>query len=320
MKTKKIKAALGLDIGNGTIKFALITKKGKLIDWVYIKNLGVIETIKEGLKKLRKDVEITAVGTTGAGRKLGAAFIGADITKTEILAHAVGALHFMPSAQTIFDLGQEDSKILILRNEVLVDFGMNQICSGGCGAYLENVAFRLGIPIEKFGDIALKSKSTATISGKCAVFGTTSCVHKLNAGVAKENILSGVATSLIRNYLALVAKGKDLKPPYIFQGGVSLNKAVVKALEEELSHKVIVPKHAPIIGAIGAAILAQEANPTKSVFKGFNLANFEYTTASFTCHKCPNRCEVINIIKDGEKIASLGSRCGRYNIDFSKPR
>lgn len=315
---KKIKVALGLDIGNGTIKFALITKEGKLIDWIYTKNLGVIKTVKKGLKELRKDVEITAVGTTGAGRKLAAAFIGADVTKTEILAHAVGTLYFIPNVKTIFDLGQEDSKILILRNEVLVDFGMNQICSGGCGAYLENVAFRLGIPIKKFGDIALKAKEPALISGKCAVFGTTSCVHKLNAGVSKENILLGVAKSLVRNYLALVAKGKKINPPYVFQGGVSYNRAVVKALEEELSYKVIVPEYAPIMGAIGVAILAQEANPVKSDFKGFNLVDFEYTTASFTCNSCSNNCEVIKIIKDEKIFASIGSRCERYNIDFSK--
>lgn len=313
-----MKAALGLDIGNGTIKFALFSENGKLIDWLYTKNLGVIETIKQGLKKIKHNVEITAVGITGAGRELGSSFIGADVTKTEILAHAVGTLHFVPSAQTIFDLGQEDSKILILRHGILVDFAMNNICSGGCGAYLENVAFRLGLKVEQFAKLALKSKAPAIISGKCAVFGTTSCVHKLNAGVRKENILMGVAQSLVRNYLALLTKGKELKPPYLFQGGVSLNAAVVKALESELNHKVIVPRHAPIIGAIGAAILALENKPTKSAFKGFELADFNYSTTSFTCHHCPNHCEIINIIKKDKKIASLGSRCGRYNIDFSK--
>jgi predicted CoA-substrate-specific enzyme activase len=314
----KDKAVLGLDIGNGTIKFAIISHEGKLIDSLYTKNFGVIDTVKKGLKKLKNNVEITAVGITGAGRKLASAFIGADVIKTEILAHAIGTLHYMPEVKTIFDLGHEDSKILILRDEILIDFGMNQICSGGCGAFLENVAFRLGIDIEDFGDIALKAKEPALISGKCAVFGTTSCVHKLNAGVLKENILLGVAKSLIRNYLALVAKGKELKPPYVFQGGVSRNKAVVKALEEELKYKVNVLENAPIMGAIGIAILAMEANPSKTAFKGFELAKFEYTNTSFTCEKCPNNCEVTNVIKEGKIFASAGSRCERYEIDLSR--
>ncbi len=314
----KMKTALGLDIGNGTIKFVLVSKEGELVDHVYTKNLGVIDTIKNGLKELRKDVEITAVGITGAGRNLASSFIGADVTKTEILAHAVGTLNFMPDVNTIFDLGQEDSKILILRKGVLVDFGMNQICSGGCGAFLENVAFRLGIPIQEFGDYALKAKEPALISGKCAVFGTTSCVHKLNAGVPKENILMGVAKSLIRNYLALVAKGKNIRPPYVFQGGVACNKAVKKALEEELGDEVIVNEHAPIIGAIGIAILAMESNPSNTAFKGFDLVDFEYSNTSFTCDKCPNHCEIINVIREGKVFATNGSRCERYDVDFSK--
>ncbi len=319
METKnKTGAVLGLDIGNGTIKFALLSEEGNLIDWIYTKNLGVIDTITKGLRKLRDDVEITAVGTTGAGRKLAAAFIGADTTKTEILCHAVGTLHFIPEVKTIFDLGQEDSKILILRDEVLVDFGMNQICGGGCGAYLENVAFRLQIPIDKFGELALKAREPALISGKCAVFGTTSCVHKLNAGIPKENILSGVAKSLVRNYLALVAKGKDIKPPYVFQGGVSCNQAVAKALRDELGHEVVVPEYAPIMGAVGAAILARESKPEKTAFKGFNLAEFEFTTSPFTCDGCSNSCEVINVLRDDKVFASIGSRCDRYNMDFSK--
>ncbi len=314
----KMKTALGLDIGNGTIKFVLVSKERELVDYVYTKNLGVIDTIKNGLKELRNDVEITAVGITGAGRNLASSFIGADITKTEILAHAVGTLNFMPDVNTIFDLGQEDSKILILRNGVLVDFGMNQICSGGCGAFLENVAFRLGIPIQDFGDYALRAKEPALISGKCAVFGTTSCVHKLNSGVPKENILMGVAKSLIRNYLALVAKGKNIRPPYVFQGGVACNKAVTKALEEELGGEVVVNEYAPIIGAIGIAILAMEANPAKTAFKGFDLVDFEYTNTSFTCDKCPNHCEIINVIREEKVFATNGSRCERYDVDFSK--
>ncbi len=319
METKnKTEAALGLDIGNGTIKFALMSKDGELIDWLYTKNLGVIDTLTKGFKKLRKDVEIIAVGTTGAGRKLASAFIGGDVTKTEILCHAVGTMHFIPDVKTIFDLGQEDSKILILRDEVLVDFGMNQICGGGCGAYLENVAFRLQIPIDRFGELALKAKEPALISGKCAVFGTTSCVHKLNAGIPKENILSGVAKSLVRNYLALVAKGKDIKPPYVFQGGVSCNQAVAKALNDELGHEVIVPKFAPIMGAVGAAVLALEERPEQTAFKGFDLADFEFTTSPFTCDGCPNNCEVINVLKEEKVFASIGSRCDRYNMDFSR--
>jgi len=311
------KVSLGVDIGNGTIKLVLLNENREVVDFIYTRNMGVIQTIKGALRDLigrNKDKKIVACGVIGAGRKLGSILLGSDVTVTEITATAVGILNYYPEKATVFEMGYEDSKILIIREGVLVDFAMNTICSANCGAYIENVSARMGIKVEEFSSYALKSKSPTNISGKCAVFGTSCCVSKLNMGVKKEDILMGVAKALVRNYFSMLAKGKNLSPPYIFCGGVSKNEAVVKAIEEFLGEKVIVPKYSNIIGAIGVAILAFENRENGSEFKGERILEKEYRVETEICNGCANNCELISVYEGERLIGKIGSRCGKYNI------
>ncbi|MGC8976377.1 MAG: acyl-CoA dehydratase activase [Candidatus Ratteibacteria bacterium] len=309
------KAVLGVDIGNGTIKCVLLNKDKEVIDYIYTRNLGVIETLKKAIFTLlerNKNVEISSCGVIGAGRKLGSVLLSSNVVVTEIAATAVGVLNYFHENVTCFEMGFEDSKILIIRNGVLVDFAMNTVCSANCGAYIENVSSRLGIKIEEFSDYALKSKNPANISGKCAVFGTSCCVSKINMGFKKEDILMGVAYALVRNYFSMLAKGKSLIPPFVFCGGVSKNKAIVKAMEEYLNQKVIVPEFGFIIGAIGVAILSMEKEE-KNV-KIYEFLEKDYSIETELCTRCTNNCELVSILEEGKLIGRFGSNCGKYNI------
>ena len=60
-----MKSYLGIDCGSVSIKFALI-QNGQPMAKIYLKNSGLIPTIKEGLKYLPQS-EITSVGVTGSG-------------------------------------------------------------------------------------------------------------------------------------------------------------------------------------------------------------------------------------------------------------
>ena len=64
----------------------------------------------------------------------------------------------VPGAQTIIEIGGQDSKIIIMRDGVVTDFAMNTVCAAGTGSFLDQQAARLNIPIERFGELALKSK------------------------------------------------------------------------------------------------------------------------------------------------------------------
>ncbi len=308
-----MKHYLGVDTGSVSINFAIINEKKEIVETLYLRNRGVIETIQEGLKLLKKK-KISGVGITGSGRTLTNALVGGDVVKTEILAHSMATIHFYPEVSTIMEIGGEDSKLMIIKDKILVNYAMNNQCSGGTGAMIEAIAGRMEIPIEKVGRLALKHKSEINLPGKCGIFAQSAVVSHLNSGAKKEDLLWGVCRALISNYLYMLSQGKDLKPPYVFQGGVALNKAVVVALEQELGEKVMIPKYCSVMGAIGMALLAIGMDKTN--FKGFNIKDNNFRMNRFYCDDCSNKCEILEVReykKSWRSIAAWGSKCGKWN-------
>ena len=102
----------------------------------------------------------------------------------------------------------------------------------------------------------------------------------------------------------------------MFQGGVAANKGIRKAFAESLGYEIIVPEHYDVMGAIGAAILAQEEmekEPSPSNFLGWDIPQLQFRTTGFECADCPNMCEIVEIIKNEKLIARWGSKCGKWD-------
>ena len=177
-------AFLGIDVGSVTTKVAVIDEKGEYIDSVMIKTAGKpVIAVQQSMHKLLEQAKgteyvIKGVGTTGSGRHLAGALVGADVIKNEITAHAVAASTKIPGVQTILEIGGQDSKIIILRDGIVTDFAMNTVCAAGTGSFLDQQANRLNVPIEEFGPTALKSTSPARIAGRCGVFAESDLIHK----------------------------------------------------------------------------------------------------------------------------------------------
>ena len=322
-------AFLGIDIGSVTCKFVLMDRDGNVLSSVFLRNRGSpIESAKAGMFKLRENIKqndelqeysIRSCGTTGSARYLTKAVVGADLAKTEIIAHAVATQSIIPDVRTILEIGGQDSKIIILRDGIIIDFAMNSVCAAGTGSFLDHQAARLGIPIEDFGDYAIKSKNPVSIAGRCTVFAESDMIHKQNAGYSREDIIAGLCDSLVRNYMNNLSKGKELEEPIAFQGGVSYNKGIIQAFERHLGCKIIVPKYNVLMGALGMAILVRDyyiENPTKTLFRGLQVAEIEFITSAFNCGDCPNNCEIVQVKMPefGNKvIARWGSRCGKWD-------
>jgi len=298
----------------------LLDNEKRLVKKLYLSTAGnPIRAIQKGLEILQqeyKDLNIFAVGTTGSGRQLASILVGADIVKNEITAHAVAALEFYPDVQTILEIGGQDSKIIIIRNKTVVDFAMNTVCAAGTGSFLDRQAQRLGIPIDKFGEIALASNNPTRIAGRCAVFAESDMIHKQQMGHATEDILRGLCEALVRNYLSNVAKGKEIRPLVLFQGGVAANAGIKKAFEEQLQCKIHVPENYDVMGAIGAAILAFNhvvSRRAKTNFLGLNVVLRDYKVKSFECSGCPNACEIIQLFSEEGLMVRWGDRCGKWS-------
>lgn len=321
------KVYLGVDVGSVSTNLVLIDSQNNLLEKLYLRTMGQpIKVIKEGLEILKsrisEDTAVAGVGTTGSGRKLAGLMLGADIVKNEITAHAVAAQHLIPDVRTVIEIGGQDSKITLLRNGIVSDFAMNTVCAAGTGSFLDRQAGRLNIPIEEFGDYALKSQSPVRIAGRCAVFAESDMIHKQQAGHSVEDIVAGLCEALARNFLSNVAKGKKIEEPVIFQGGVAANKGMVKAFEDAIGIKIKVPEYFDVMGAYGAALLAGEnisRSGTETNFRGFDVKDLEFRTRSFICQGCTNQCEVVEIVSDGTPVGRWGDRCGKWTAMTEKP-
>lgn len=329
-KIKKKEAFLGIDVGSVSVKFVLMDLNEKVLTSVFLRNKGSpIDSVKDGMDLLRKKIEendnlqdydIKACGTTGSARYLTKAIVGGDLAKTEIIAHAVAAQSEIPEVKTILEIGGQDSKIIILRDGIIVDFAMNSVCAAGTGSFLDHQASRLGIPIEEFGDYALKSNNPVSIAGRCTVFAESDMIHKQNAGHSREDIIAGLCDSLVRNYLNNLSKGKELDEPVVFQGGVSFNMGIVKAFERHLGVKILVPKHNVLMGALGMAILVRDhylEYETATNFRGLDVSELNFKTSTFYCGDCPNNCEIVQVRlaeEEDKVIARWGSRCGKWEV------
>ena len=308
---------LGIDVGSVTTKLAVLDKNDELVTDLYLLTQGKpIEMVQRGLKpikpRLPQDIEICGVVTTGSARYLTGVIVGADLVKNEITSHAVAALHYIPQAQTIIEIGGQDSKIIIIRDGIVTDFGMNTVCAAGTGSFLDHQALRLDMSIEEFSQRAMNSSIPVRIAGRCTVFAESDMIHKQQMGHRTEDILYGLCQALVRNYINNVGLGKNIQPPIVFQGGVASNQAIVKAFQEELDTEIIVPPHHEVMGAIGAALLAHEQRTRSdngSKFKGFGISEIEYHTSSFICDACPNQCEIARLSLNGQILAHWGGRC-----------
>lgn len=310
---------LGVDVGSVSTDMVLLDEKLMVVERQYLRTRGKpIKAVQDGFRMIKekyKNSEIKAAGTTGSGRQIASFLIGGDAIKNEITAHAVAALNVDTDVKTIIEIGGQDSKIIILNRGIVTDFAMNTVCAAGTGSFLDRQAERLGIPIESFGDYALKSKNPVRIAGRCAVFAESDMIHKQQLGYNEGDIIRGLCEALVRNYLNNVAKGKEIKSKIFFQGGVAANKGMKSAFENTLGLDIFVPDNYSMMGAIGAAIIAKDVveKKGKTNFKGFDLADSRFLSTSFECNGCSNRCEVVRIKENEEIMGCFGDRCGKWS-------
>lgn len=312
-----IKGYLGIDIGSISTKGIIIDENNNILSSSYLWTKGnPIAAVKNVLTELKdqikdKKIKIVSVGTTGSARKLIGTILNATIIKNEITAHAIGTLSKYPDIRTIIEIGGQDSKIILIRDGIVIDYAMNTLCAAGTGAFLTSQAKRLDIPIEDFGKIALTSTNPALIAARCTVFAESDLVHKAQLGYEKKDIVAGLCRSIALNYLNNVAKGKKIEGPIIFQGGVSKNIGVKKAFEDILKTNVITDDNGHLMGALGVAILSKKE---KEIDFSFNIIDNIFKTESHNCQGCPNNCEIITIKRNNSLIDSWGNRCERGKI------
>ncbi len=272
---------LGIDIGSTSTDLVLVAPDGSLIDLQYLRTAGDPEAaVRQGLENIRRrygKMPFLAVGVTGSGRARIGRLIGADVVRDEITAQARAATAWVPEADTVFEIGGQDSKYISLRDGKVVDFQMNKICAAGTGSFVEEQAARMGISLADFGALALKAEAPAALGERCTVFIETAIQTALAHGASAADVRAGLCHSIVRNYLHKVVANKTVGNCVVLQGGVAYNPGIVAAFSQVLGKRLHVSPCFSISGAYGAALLALEAAEGPSRFHGFDTSAGEET-------------------------------------------
>lgn len=328
-----IEAYLGLDIGSVGTKLVIIDQQGEVVHSIFTRTEGrPIEVVTRYMRELEQavgaKVRVLAVGTTGSGRELIGELVGADSITDEITCHKTGATFvgdrlLGKRPQTIFEIGGQDSKYISLESEgdgsgdtIVVDFTMNEACAAGTGSFLEERAEELGVSIkDEFSAEAFKSRAPIKLGERCTVFMERDVNTCMQRGAKREDVIAGLAYSVVYNYINRVVRGRPIGDCVFFQGGTAYNDAVAAAFSAITGKEIIVPPHNVLLGAIGAALLAREKVATTGQttrFRGFHLDEVDYAIREFTCKGCGNHCSVQEFTVQGEKTF-WGDKCSdRY--------
>jgi (R)-2-hydroxyacyl-CoA dehydratese activating ATPase len=249
----------GIDAGSNTIKTVVLEDDRILSSDIIKTGFGGEEQasrcltdacVKGGIRR----EQITCIYCTGYGREYLSFPQG---RRSEIMCHAIGIHWLLPSVRTIVDIGGQDSKGIRLDEQGEVEnFNMNDKCAAGTGRFLETMAHALQIPLDEFGESALRASEPVRVSSTCTVFAESEVISHVARGKKREEILLGVCQSIV-DRVAGVVRSIGVRPPVAMTGGVAMNQAVVKLMGDRLGCQILVPPDPQITGALGAALLAR---------------------------------------------------------------
>jgi len=251
--------AAGVDVGSTQTKAVIINEKRQIVGRALIDTgANVVQAAERAYAQALDDaglreIEVEYVVGTGYGRYR-VTFGNSQVT--EISCHGRGAVHMFPGTRTVVDMGGQDTKaIRVSPNGEIADFCMNDKCAAGTGRFLGAAASALGIPLDELGDRALGFQRPVRISTTCTVFAESEVLSWLGKGKKIEDILWGVHQSIASRSAGLLRR-VGVVDQVTFTGGVTRNKAMIRALEERLEKSLNVSGDSHFMGALGAALFA----------------------------------------------------------------
>ena len=244
----------GIDIGSRTIELVVL-ENGNILKKEQTNSgfdpLAQARTLLNGLPYDR-------IMATGYGRHLFELSFEAP-TVTEIKAYAVGARFLFPETRTILDIGGQDCKVIAVNDQGRVNkFEMNDRCAAGTGKFLEIMAQTLGYTLDEFGEEALKAQKEIQVSSMCTVFAESEVTSLLARGEKRRDIALGLHRSVVRRAAGML-KRVTARDRLLFAGGVARNPCMHRLLEAAIQKEIFVPDEPQMVGAIGAAFLAEKA-------------------------------------------------------------
>lgn len=249
----------GVDIGSSTVKLVITDREYQVLGKA-IRRSGVNYArsadlaLQDALQEAGIDQsQIAHACSTGYGRN-NVPWTNGSVT--EIACHGKGAFFHFRRAMTVVDIGAQDSKIIQLDDQGRrVNFKMNRKCAAGTGAFLEEIALRLDLPVSQLNGLAERSTREVTLGSFCTVFTATEILEKIRAGVAVEDIIKGAFRAVVKRIVEMGA----IHGALVMTGGVVAHNPLLATLTEEaFGTPVLLPPEPQFVGAFGAALTAGE--------------------------------------------------------------
>lgn len=251
----------GIDAGFQTVK-AVIMENDQVVASVIVEagNSSFLSVAQRALDQAKEKAGITSanglayIAATGVGRGY---VTFANEQLPELVCLPKGAHRLIPTARLVLDIGAEKCVIVKCMQGKPLNFAQNDKCASGSGRYIEMAAKILDMKLADVGEAALRSEEKVEISSTCAVFAESEIISLVHQQKRREDILMGIHRGIaIRTFSMFSRLG--IQNDVVFCGGVARNPAAVKAIEEQIKVKVLVPETPEIVGALGAAIIASE--------------------------------------------------------------
>ncbi|MDR1956670.1 MAG: acyl-CoA dehydratase activase [Treponema sp.] len=267
MYTSHAGLRLGLDIGSTTVKAIVMEPEHKTVLFSGYKRHHAcqVETVQAFLADITSQFSPSRfqVAVCGSGGQPIAQVLHAPFVQ-EVVANAIAVRTCYPQARVAIELGGQDAKIVFFYYDekaqrlVAQDMRMNGSCAGGTGAFIDEVAALLRIPVEEFEALASKGTAVYDISGRCGVFAKTDIQPLLNQGGLHEDIALSTFHAIAKQTIGGLAQGLELKPPIIFEGGpLTFNPTLIQVFAQRLGLQktdCIRPANAETLIAYGAAL------------------------------------------------------------------
>ncbi|HDP80968.1 MAG TPA: activase, partial [Spirochaetes bacterium] len=320
---------LGVDGGSTTTKACLVDMETREITASYYGRthgdpVGALKLCLNEIKKqIARDigdgtVDIVQAATTGSSREILGVFLETPAVYNEIIAHSVGTSFYHDEVDTIFEIGGQDAKYVLLKNRVPIDYAMNEACSAGTGSFLEE-SCRGDLNIEHardISDVALRGTGPLKFGEHCSAFINSDIRKAVQQGASREDITAGLVTSIVSNYLNRVVGNRTIGAHIVLQGGVALNRSLALAFALLLNKDITVPPDPELMGCFGVALLAMRKMEEGALEAGkYDIDRILRTEIlyekEFICKACDNYCP-IRVLKVNDHRYMFGGRCNRY--------
>ncbi|MCD8156204.1 MAG: hypothetical protein LUD53_01890 [Clostridiales bacterium] len=160
---EKYTVLAGIDVGSTTTKTVVLEEKSHTLLYSDYKRhharqshsvIAALQTLGEKFPGADILVAVTGSGSKPISEKLGVPYI------QEVVANATALRSIYGEVGTAVELGGQDAKIIFFRKNQstgaleTADMRMNGSCAGGTGAFIDEIASVLNVPVEDFNALA----------------------------------------------------------------------------------------------------------------------------------------------------------------------